>query len=195
MQRDWVRRGGGCQWGITVDCGVAESSGGACVAPIVLQVKSGLKVLVDGSDVSHDTLPVRPLRVHHLIYVLEQRKTEFRSLTQVSSSRSCTAALSLNWLQFWIDLCVTYSQPMLDYFWLNAMTSWSPVITVRKSLVFVLEAELVLLFPPLPVLMLHYANQQLAVDWRMSVVQKQIHYKWGGAYQSCFPSYLLKTRS
>lgn len=53
---------------------------------------------------------------------------------------------------------------MLDYFWLNAMTSWSPVITVRKSLVFVLEAELVLLFPPLPVLMLHYANQQLAVD-------------------------------
>lgn len=105
------------------------------MAPIVLQVKSGLKVLVDGSDVSHDTLPVRPLCVHHLIYVLEQRKTQFRSLTQVlaSSSRSFTAMLLLNWLQFSIDLCVTYSQPMLDYFWLNAVTSWSPVIAVRKS--------------------------------------------------------------
>lgn len=32
-------------------------------------VKSGLKVLVDGCDISHDTLPVRPLCVHHLIYV------------------------------------------------------------------------------------------------------------------------------
>lgn len=38
-------------------------------------VKSGLKVLVDGCDISHDTLPVWPLRVHHLIYVLETRKT------------------------------------------------------------------------------------------------------------------------
>lgn len=105
------------------------------MAPIVLQVKSGLKVLVDGSDVSHDTLPVRPLCVHHLIYVLEQKKAHFRSHTQVlaSSSWSVTAVLFLNWLQFSIDLCVTYSQPMLDYFWLNAVTSWSPVITVRKS--------------------------------------------------------------
>lgn len=52
-----------------------------CVTLIVLQeqdeiVKSGLKVLVDGCDISHDTLPVRPLCVHHLIYVLQQRKTE-----------------------------------------------------------------------------------------------------------------------
>lgn len=38
--------------------------------------ESGLKVLVDGRDVSHDTLPVRPLRVHHLVYVLEERERE-----------------------------------------------------------------------------------------------------------------------
>lgn len=33
--------------------------------------QSGLKVLVDGSDVGHDTLPVWSLCVHHLINVLE----------------------------------------------------------------------------------------------------------------------------
>lgn len=32
-------------------------------------MSSGLKVFVDGCDVSHDALPVRPLCVHHLIYV------------------------------------------------------------------------------------------------------------------------------
>lgn len=36
-------------------------------------VKSGLKVFVDGCDVSHDTLPVGPLCVRHLINVLEKR--------------------------------------------------------------------------------------------------------------------------
>lgn len=35
--------------------------------------ESGLKVLVDGRDVGHDALPVRPLCVHHLVYVLETR--------------------------------------------------------------------------------------------------------------------------
>lgn len=34
---------------------------------------SGLKVLVDGRDVGHDTLPIWPLCVNHLIDVLQQR--------------------------------------------------------------------------------------------------------------------------
>ena len=37
-------------------------------------VKSGLKVFVDGCDISHDTLPVRPLCVDHVIYILEMEK-------------------------------------------------------------------------------------------------------------------------
>lgn len=41
-------------------------------------MKSGLKVLVDGCNVSHDTLPVWPLCVHHLINVLEKRNRHFR---------------------------------------------------------------------------------------------------------------------
>lgn len=36
-------------------------------------LESGLKVLVDGRDVGHDALPVRPLRVHHFVDVLERR--------------------------------------------------------------------------------------------------------------------------
>lgn len=48
---------------------MAESSGSA--------VRSGLKVFVDGSDISHDTLPVWSLCVHHFINVLEQRNKFF----------------------------------------------------------------------------------------------------------------------
>lgn len=40
-------------------------------------VKSGLKVLIDGCDISHDTLPVWPFCVHHLIYVLEWGKKQY----------------------------------------------------------------------------------------------------------------------
>lgn len=44
------------------------------MALMVEAVESGLKVLVDGCDVRHDALPVGPLSVHHLIYVLEQKQ-------------------------------------------------------------------------------------------------------------------------
>lgn len=40
------------------------------------EVTSGLEVLVDGGDVGHDALPVGPLRVHHLIYVLQRSTGE-----------------------------------------------------------------------------------------------------------------------
>ena len=33
---------------------------------------SGLKVLVDGCDIGHDTLPVRSLSVHHFTNVLRE---------------------------------------------------------------------------------------------------------------------------
>lgn len=42
------------------------------------KMESGLKVLVYGCDISHDTLPVWPLCVHHLIYILEERKRQLR---------------------------------------------------------------------------------------------------------------------
>lgn len=57
--------------------GGVESSGGLdCSAGsgVGETVKSGLEVLVNGGDICHDALPVGPLRVHHLIYVLEHRK-------------------------------------------------------------------------------------------------------------------------
>lgn len=59
-------------------CGVVGGSVGmlrrSLVALMVEAVESGLKVLVDGCDVRHDALPVGPLSVHHLIYVLGRQK-------------------------------------------------------------------------------------------------------------------------
>jgi hypothetical protein len=41
-----------------------------------LEDGSRLKVLVDGSDVGHHTLPVRPLCVHHLSNVLREKERQ-----------------------------------------------------------------------------------------------------------------------
>lgn len=46
--------------------------GGVCRAGSSPE-QSGLKVLVDCRNVGHDALPVWPLRVHHIIDVLETR--------------------------------------------------------------------------------------------------------------------------
>lgn len=47
--------------------------GGLCRRKRRRLPESGLKVLVDGGDVGHDALPVRPLCVHHLVDVLGRR--------------------------------------------------------------------------------------------------------------------------
>lgn len=39
-------------------------------------MKSGLKVLVNSCDIGHDALPIRPLCVHHLVYVLESNNSQ-----------------------------------------------------------------------------------------------------------------------
>lgn len=49
-------------------------------------LESGLKVLVDGRDVGHDALPVRPLGVHHVVYVLERRAPDIELVMKSSPS-------------------------------------------------------------------------------------------------------------
>lgn len=68
---------------------------------------SGLKVLVDVRDVLHDALPVRPVRLHQLLYVLSSTDRGVRVTIQ----------------EIWDDLLIGVSFPCEHLMW--AASSWS----------------------------------------------------------------------